>query len=451
MSKLNAELINKENKEKKEEKKEKSLNSEQLKCINVAKSGKNLMVTGLPGSGKSFTLKRIIAALPSLTTFVTSTTGITAVEIGGVTLHSFMGCGLATGPVENIIKNGISPRGYTNIKNAKTLIIEEVSMLSGELFDKFDAIARHVRRCEKPWGGIQIILCGDMYQLESPEQDSTLIFNSECFPKCDFEIIVLDEIYRQREPRLTTLVRELAVNNLSDDSLKLIKELQVPLHKRPGYQNNDIKPTKLFPTKLDVKRINNRELDLLSGPQMHYEAVDEYVGGKHIAIDKMCGAVPTLYLRINAQVMLIKNDPEDSRLINGSRGVVIGFDAERHVPVVRFVRDGIIKTIEWNTWEIKDKKTGKTIATRTQIPLIHAWATTIHKSQGMSIDYLEADVTHAFGPGMIFVAISRATHIAGLYIIGFNPKKVIVNSEVVAFYSQIGASHQFGVNHEKGS
>ncbi|EGG19237.1 DNA helicase [Cavenderia fasciculata] len=350
-----------------------------VKCI--VEGGKNVFFTGSAGTGKSVVIKHTVAQLREKhgigTVHVTAASGIAAVNIGGVTLHSFAGIGYGQGTVTQLAVGIAKRKKYEKRwRECKVLIIDEISMIDSELFDKLEQVARI-------FGGIQLCLCGDFFQL--PPVLGNYAFESEAWHKLYSEAIDL-------------------------------------LHKcnRPLDISNGVLPTKLYTTNADVDSENNVALAALPGETVSFTSIDS--GCKELieALDKDCPAPRELNLKVGAQVVLLRKPDGQSKLVNGSRGVVVEFVepkatrllkakstswAEKNalVPVVLF-NDGSrvrIKPSEWGIWS--EKK-----ATRQQLPLKLAWALTIHRAQGLTLDKIECRLQQAFANGQAYVALSRA-------------------------------------------
>lgn len=367
---------------------------------------------------------------------VTSTTGISALLFGGVTLHSFLGIGLGQGSVESIVSK-LYKRPHLRKRWCETevLIIDEISMLSPALFDKLENVARRIRHNEEPFGGIQLILSGDFLQLPCVNSDD-FCFESESWGRCVDQTVYLTEIMRQKELDWQNCLNDVRVGLLPKKTRKLLKT-------RVGVElKNDfgIKPTKLFSTNYSVDYINNKELDILaeSDPEFfeYNMEIHVYPGvkNKDYAIDKYkksCNAPETLQLCVGAQVMLLWNLDTDCGLVNGSRGVVTSFVGD--IPMVKFL-NGRELLIDYNVWESEEQD--KKILRVVQLPLKLAYALTIHKSQGCSLDYAEIDLSNTFAEGQAYVALSRVKNLEGLSIIGIDFDKIRANEKAVEFYKQ---------------
>ena len=411
------------------------LTEKQNIAYNLMTNGKNVFVTGPGGVGKTAVIKMFIKVYKQNKIMgVTSTTGISALLFGGVTLHSFLGIGLGQGSVESIVSK-LYKRPHLRKRWCETevLIIDEISMLSSALFDKLENVARRIRHNEEPFGGIQLILSGDFLQLPSIGSDD-FCFESKSWYKCVEKTVYLTEIMRQKDVDWQNCLNDVRVGLLSKKTRKLLKT-------RVGVElKNDfgIKPTKLFSTNYLVDYINNKELDLLaeSEPEFYEYNMEIHVypgvKNKDYAIEKYkksCNAPETLQLCVGAQVMLLWNLDTDGGLVNGSRGVVTSFVGD--IPMVKFL-NGRELLIDYNVWEQEEQD--KKILRVLQIPLKLAYALTVHRSQGCSLDYAEIDLSNTFEYGMAYVALSRVKKIEGLSIIDINFDKIKANERAVEFY-----------------
>jgi ATP-dependent DNA helicase PIF1 len=368
---------------------------------------------------------------------VTSTTGTSALLLNGTTVHSYLGIGYGNGTVKSIVEKICS---WSWLKKRwielDCLFIDEISMMDPEVFDKLEEVARIVRRSVAPFGGIQIVLSGDFLQLPCVGSNN-FCFEAKCWNKCITRTVYLNEIMRQGDNIFQEVLNKIRVGKI-DTQVKKV------LNSRIGVKlNNDygIKPTGLYSHNSDVDLINDEELDILAsdGRQFYEYKMDTVVysgvTNKTAALEKFkkyCTAPEILQLCVGAQVMLLKNLDIPNGLANGSRGVVTSFVSD--IPKVRFL-NGEERIIEQNVWEIEEND--KKILRAQQIPLKVAYAISIHKSQGCSLDYAEIDLSCIFEYGQSYVALSRVKSLEGLSIIDINYDYIQAHPKATAYYESL--------------
>jgi len=420
---------------------------QELLLNKILSEGQSVFFTGPAGSGKSRTLRELIRRAPESSTYVTALTGLASTHlIRGATLHRFAGIGLAKGSKEECLKRvQRSSKAKLKWKSAELLIVDEVSMMSKALFEKLEFVARKVRKNEQPFGGIVLCLCGDFFQLppvscsDASEDDSLFCFESERWartltgPSGQQNCFSLTEVFRQKEARLQALLSEVRHNAVTSQGIQALTELKRPLVVKEG-----IEPTKLFPTNRKADAHNMQRLASLPGGQgmeFSFTALDSIPAGQRMmpdALDAILTYPRRLELKVGAQVMLIKN--LTSTLVNGSRGVVTSFCRVRgtQLPCVRFLCG--TEQVIFSKKETVAGDGGQ--ITRLQVPLRLSWALTIHKAQGMSIDFLEVDLRNAFEAGQAYVALSRARTLEGLRVLSFDPRRFWTNPKVAEFYKK---------------
>ncbi|MDR2077925.1 MAG: AAA family ATPase [Rickettsiales bacterium] len=410
------------------------LSESQKLAIDTIVAGNSVFIGGAAGTGKSYLLKHL-KTLKDKNVQITATTGIAAINVGGVTLHSWASLGVEKIPVMEIARKILSPRGIKTrekILATDILAIDEVSMLSQETFEMLSTLLEAVRGNEKPFGGIQLVLMGDFFQLP-PVNSSRYCFESPLWSKAKIETVILKEIFRQLDKDFIELLNNIRYGIIRKSDISLLKSrFNIP-HSGPMW------PTVLTTHNMPAEIINLEKLNFLSGQERIYKA--KYTGDtdKIDIFRKNSLAKDTLILKIGSQVMMLKNSYQSKGIINGSTGIIVGFSEKKCYPVVNF-ENGQQLTIIPETWEISsfNVNTGEieVLATMTQIPLILAWAITVHKSQGMTIDKIECDLKNSFSEGQIYVALSRARNLEGLFIKSFDVNLVKTNEKVINFYSQ---------------
>jgi ATP-dependent DNA helicase PIF1 len=501
--------------------------------IVAAKAGENVFFTGPAGSGKSAAIKKLIRELPGKVGVVAST-GVAAVNIGGSTIYSWAGIGLGKDGVDDIVDKLKKMQRYgkskkienpgTRIATYDTLIIDEISMLPKQIFDKLDKVFRimraktaspfapknHILPQNKPFGGMQLILVGDFFQLppvhkdvanceicgskpktiregkkvlyecsqkkdsrcETAKWDNILRFcfdadvnGRNLWDECEFSVQILDTVHRQDEPWFVQFLNRLRVGAQTP---KDIEQLMSRCGKNTIDVSDGIKPTVLYTHNMDVDEQNQMEYkaidDLLEVVYLSKKlSVNRHTGERNYhgsrlldMISKGCPAKETQALKVGTQVMLVANLSVADGLCNGTRGVVIGFSPAKDVkkqyvqrmpdatllPRVRFFLksgeycDRIVKPNEW------EATTNDECATFTQIPLVYGWATTIHKSQGMTLTKVIMSLDSAFAEGQVYVALSRAARLEGcLWVQTLDPRKIKVHPAVHKFYLKHERKH----------
>lgn len=439
------------------------LDEQQQKAVNIVLKGKNVFLTGGGGTGKSFVLEHIIDIFKekykhNLRTYVgiTSTTGSSALLIGGTTIHSFSGLGVSKEDEDQYIQR-IAKRRYLikRFKNIKTLIIDEVSMLTPRTFRMIYRLTQLIRKNNSPFGGIQVILSGDFCQLGPILEQHILHHELEyCFETpeweaSDIEIIHFKTIHRQSDLQFIETLQKIRIGISDQDTTSvLINRFRKPLDNPYG-----IEPVQLFPTREKANEINqryfrqiNNEKDIKS---YHLTvSLETHDNDNPISIEvnkteierKIKAQLPiddNIQLCIGCQVILVVNLSVDEGLVNGSKGRIDSFN-ENGEPVVIF-SNGKIKNIAIYTWEIDE---GFTIANASGLPLILGYGCTIHRSQGMSLDLAIVDIgknvfTGSGGYGQIYVALSRVRSLEGLSILNFDPTRIKCHPKVIEFYHNI--------------
>lgn len=389
-------------------------------------------------TGKSFSLKNIFHKLTDrgLTVYKTGSTGVSAESIGGMTLHSWAGVMLGDKSAETyfISLKGRNRQAWTRWKKTSVLILDEVSMTGGKFFQMLSDLGKLIRGNNNPFGGLTLLICGDVCQL--PPVNDMYFFQSDAYNEMKFEIVRLSHPWRfQKDIDFFFMLSRIRTGSYNSEDILKLEARRVAYYKdiyKKIYKNGEIKPTRMFSKKIDVAEMNNKELNNLPGVEYQYICTDtlkkKSKGGsssnnlKEISAfqDLMSKTVPSeISLKKDAQVMLTWNLDVDNGLCNGSRGVVI--ECLDDSVLVRF-KNGIEQFINPNVWTIE---TDDEIFSRSQIPLILAWSTTIHKAQSATLDCVVVDLgTSIFSDNMAYVALSRCRSLEGIYLINLIPEKI---------------------------
>lgn len=408
----------------------------QNEALDLLKMGKNIFLTGAAGAGKTFLLNQYIKYLRThgVSVAITASTGIAATHLHGMTLHAWSGIGVKEKLMEDDLSTLLKNKRITrNYRKTKVLIIDEISMLHSHHLDMVDTIAKYILGSSKPFGGLQVVLCGDFFQLppvtsssnsnHSMDYEKPFAFHATIWQEGQFQVCYLEEQHRQGNDPLLTVLNDIRGGHAGEHT-------KVPLRTRYKKEpEGQTKATKLYSRNLNVDLINKEELAKIPGKDKTYTMTSYGFSGLVDNLKKNCLAPEELKLKLGAEVMFIKNDVEFSLYVNGTRGVIIGFENNADaLPVVRTYDN---KTITANpaTWNYEDNDVIQ--ASIMQVPLRLAWAITIHKSQGMTLDAAEIDLGDAFEPGMGYVALSRVRSLSGLKLMNLNEMALKVHQKVL--------------------
>lgn len=398
----------------------------QSTALDILKTGGNVFLTGEPGAGKTYVINQYIAWLEAagLSVAVTASTGIAATHIGGMTIHSWSGLGIRdTLTPYDLDKIATNEKVSRRAKKAHVLVIDEVSMLDARVLDMVNTILKTIRQKPEAFGGLQVVLVGDFFQLPPVTKQGdvmTYAFQAKAWTEARFLTCYLDEQHRQEDELFLSLLKSIRQNQVEEDHYTLLSE-QTAI----AYEN--IEPTKLFTHNADVDAFNIQKLRELSGTARKFSMSGT---GAKVLVESLvrnCLSPQLLELKEEAMVMFTKNNFEKG-YVNGTLGRVIGFDGLNGWPIVKTADGRTIKT-EPTTWEVMED--GKVRASIEQVPLRLAWAITVHKSQGMSLDAAEIDLSRAFVYGQGYVALSRVRALAGLKLSGMNQNALQVDPRVV--------------------
>lgn len=422
--------------------------------VKLVERGENIFVTGGAGVGKSYTLSRLKERYKKLQ--ITSTTGISAINIGGQTIHSWAGIGIGNRPIEEVVKKiKKRPVIHKALLRCKMLAIDEISMLDNLTFDYISTVLKIIREDESPFGGIQVLIFGDFFQLppvRMEEDGKDFCFNSDTWKELNLKTIILEKVRRQSEERLAEALNNVRINKTTANDLKAFYErdfefnfetpqdvLQVfgvnsqadayntkcfnAINKETHcYEAKDELYCYDFTGKCTIKNLNS----------VNTEEIDAYDLAALKRFNEDCRASQKLELKEGCRVMLLKNLDVKQGLANGTCGTV------KHLAddAVEILFDNGEQVV-LSPAEFEYIKEGRTKIKRSQYPLRLAYGITVHKSQGMTFDKLVVNFDRIFDYGQAYVALSRTRYLEGLIIKGFNPNKIVANKEVVEFYRNL--------------
>lgn len=399
----------------------------QEQALSILKSGASVFLTGEPGSGKTHTVNQYVSWLRKhgIEPALTASTGIAATHIGGMTIHSWSGIGIAQilTPFD-LDRIGSIEKIYKRIEKAHVLILDEVSMLSANVLEMVDAVCKEIKRNDEPFGGIQVVLVGDFFQLPPVSKRGREVqyaFNAPAWKALEPTVCYLSEQHRQADTQFLALLSAIRQDRVGSAHHDIIKSR---IRAKSDAPKNAVK---LYSHNADVDRINDGELEALAAKHRIFEMKKRGKKSTLVSLVRGCLSPEKLTLKIGAVVMFTRND-QQGRFVNGSTGKVIDFDVDSGLPVVQ-MKNGKEIEVETVEWKVDDQ--GKELACLTQIPLRLAWAMTIHKSQGMSLDTALMDLGAAFEYGQGYVALSRVRSLDGLYLLGCNQRALQVHPEIL--------------------
>lgn len=443
---------------------------EQSRILRAVSDGKSVFITGSAGTGKTMLLKEIIKKLRKMhgksRVYVTASTGVAACALNGQTLHSFAGVGVVDRAclgsevvldgkgLRNCLLNKVfsDRRALRRWENAKALVIDEISMVDAELFENLEFLSREIRgEKDKVWGGLQVVGCGDFLQLppiihkDDAASGKEFAFEADCWDSTFDEQAELFTVFRQADTRLVKMLQGIRRGKCDFTDFQLIKGCYTDVEPEESV-------VRLYPRNADVNKVNEMRLSSLGKKRYVYNAVD--TGKDPWRRQLMQGVTPTqLEIAEGARVMLTKNLDVKQKLVNGAVGTVIGFketnatavrklgsnDGLGLLPIVKF-DSGRELVVDRESWYVME---GDQIrAQRIQIPLVLAWAMSIHKCQGMTLERLHTNLSKAFGYGMVYVALSRVTSLEGLHLSGFKLSKIKAHPKVLQFYESFGMKQE---------
>ncbi len=398
-------------------------------ALDILKLGKNVFLTGSPGSGKTFVLNKFIKYLEKnkKSFALTASTGIAASYINGITLHSFAGLGVEIKIDDKFFEKMMSNYHIIRrLNNVKILIIDEISMVSPEVFVAVDKVLKTVKHSSEVFGGVQVVLSGDFFQLPPVTKEGKkekYIWQTDLWGELGLSVCYLHEKFRQKDKDFVTLLEEIRYDKVSQKSINLLKKST-----KKDIKNVE-KITKLYTHNVGVDRINNLKLSQLKTEGRIFSAGTD---GNELFVKNIFSSTlvnQVLKVKVGARVIFIRNN-EEMGYINGTIGEVVDFNKSGYPVVITLDKKRIVaEPEEWT----REDDLGNFLAGVRQIPLKLAWALTIHKSQGMTLDEAVIDLSQAFEVGQGYVALSRIKSLSGLYLRGLNKKALEVDKDVQVF------------------
>lgn len=401
------------------------LNDDQKAALEILRGQDNVFVTGAAGSGKSFLMR---SYLKNKKTPILASTGAAAILVGGRTFHSFFGLGIMEGGVIATVDRALkNKRLVARLRKTDAVVIDEISMISGPTLRTAEAIARRTRGSTTPWGGMRVIAVGDFAQLPPVNPYATekeWAFLDDVWSHSQFQSVHLKKIMRTTDQEFLEVLGHIRQGRVTGE----VKEfLDSKINSSPSGEY-----TRLFSHRQDVEKYNLQKLDMIKNPVVIFHTIYDGQERDIETFRKHSPIADVLHLKEDALIMLRQNDPE-GRWVNGSLGRV-----EKITPTELRIEllSGRTVDIEMSVFTLLDAE-GKPVVTAKNFPISLAWAMTIHKAQGATLDRLLVDLRRVWEPGQAYVALSRASSPEGLFIEGWSPKAIFADQRVLQFHSSL--------------
>ncbi len=402
----------------------------QAEALTILKTGANVFLTGEPGAGKTHTINQYVAYLREhgIEPAITASTGIAATHIHGQTIHSWSGIGirrsLAPYDLDHITTTEYLVR---RIQGTKVLILDEVSMIDARTLDMVDMVCREVRHSDEAFGGMQVILVGDFFQLPPVTKggdQAQFAFESDAWKRMRPVMCYLTEQHRQSDTNFLSILSAIRKNEYDQMHHDHLQKRQISAEHALDHESS---VTRLFAHNVDVDDINTRELEKLTTLPNIFSMQTKGKDSLVASLQKGCLSPERLVLKVGAIVMCTKNNSQKG-YVNGTLGTVTGFEQGTKYPIIE-THKGERIVVEPTEWVVEEN--GKQKAMIQQIPLRLAWAITIHKSQGMSMDAAVMDLREVFEYGQGYVALSRVRTLDGLHLLGWNQRTFQVHPRIL--------------------
>jgi ATP-dependent DNA helicase PIF1 len=403
----------------------------QEKALAYLDSSQNLFLTGAAGTGKSFLISHFLRNRDKKKYPVLASTGAAAILVGGRTFHSFFGLGILEGGEEKTIQRALSDsRVVRRLEKIDGIIIDEVSMLPGKVLSVAEQIAREARGTDRPWGGLKIIAVGDFLQLPPVSrwnEEKDWAFSNAVWRRSQFLSVTLEEVMRSDDLEFLNVLHHLRGGVITHEVNEF---LQMRQRETVRSYSQDWNVTRLYPHRAKVEEYNLHRLGALPGNVREYET--EYLGSEKYlnSLKKQAPLPEKLCLKEDSLVMMRTNDPE-GRWVNGSLGSVLSLESEKIT--IQLIDGEIEVEIAPHSFDYLDAE-GKAVASARNFPINLAYATTIHKAQGMTLDRLWVDLKGIWEHGQTYVALSRVRKPEGLFLTNWNPQSVVLDHSVLSFY-----------------
>lgn len=406
-----------------------TLDVEQQIAYEVLQSGENVFVTGGAGSGKSYLIRHFMRGLDPKVMPILASTGAAAVLLGGRTFHSFFGLGIMEGgPQETFHRVKEEGKVLKRLASVEGVIIDEISMIPASALEVAESLARHARQSSLPWGGMRVIVVGDFAQLPPVTrsgQKREWSFQSPIWEQSGFQVVELTKNQRTYDQRFLDVLNDVRKGHVTP-AVKEYLDLKIREH------DEEDETTRLFPRRDQSEFFNNKKLAQIPEPEVKIPSI--YLGQERLveALKKNSPIPGELTLKVGCKVLFLQNDP-NKRWVNGTKGTVVNIEADK-ITVEKETWRHV--TVEKTQFSLQDAE-GRTVASVINFPLTLAYATTIHKSQGATLDDIWVDLSRLWEPGQAYVALSRLRTGDGLKLLGWRPQSVITDPAVTRFYETL--------------